>query len=58
MGGRADESDGATLEVWEEDVLLCFVEAVDLIDEKDGGLAAEVLVHLRLGDFFPYLGDV
>ena len=36
LRGRADQSDGAVLDVGQEGVLLGFVEAVDLIDEEDG----------------------
>ncbi len=36
VGGGADEGDGAVFDVGEQDVLLGFVEAVDLVDEEDG----------------------
>ena len=40
--GGSDEADGAAFEVRKEDVLLGFVEAMDFVDEKDGGLIAEL----------------
>ena len=39
FGGRADEADGAVLDVGQEGVLLGFVEAMDLVDEEDGARA-------------------
>ena len=36
LGGRADQPDGAALDVGQEGVLLGLVEAVNLIDEEDG----------------------
>ena len=36
FGGRADQADGALLDVGKEGVLLRFVEAMNLIDEDDG----------------------
>ena len=58
MGGRADETNRAALQVREQDVLLRLVEAVDLVDEEDGRLAPQVAVQLRLGDLVADLGDV
>ena len=39
LRGRADECDDAPLDVAEQDVLLCAVEAVDLVEEEDGASA-------------------
>ena len=36
LGGRADQPDGAALDVGQKCVLLRLVEAVNLIDEEDG----------------------
>ena len=36
LGGRADQADGAALDVGQKCVLLGLVEAVNLIDEEDG----------------------
>lgn len=57
VGGGADEADGAALDVGEEDVLLGFVEAVDFVDEEDGGLGAELLPGAGVVDFFAEFGD-
>ena len=38
LGGGADEYNGAVLHVGEHGVLLCLVEAVDLVHEQDGAL--------------------
>lgn len=58
MGGGTDESNGASFEVREENVLLGFVEAVDLVDEEDGRLIAKGLVGSGGFDFGPNLGDI
>ncbi len=39
FGGRADEADGAALDVGEEGVLLGLVEAMNFIDEESGARA-------------------
>ena len=57
LGRRADERDGAVLDVGEDGVLLGLVEAVDLVDEEDG---AEVLGGAYLAgllDRLPEVGD-
>ena len=46
--GGADELDGPVFERREKDVLLGFVEAVDLVDEEDGAGAAGLVVVLHL----------
>ena len=56
--GGTDEADGSAFEVGEEDILLGFVEAVNFVDEEDGGLIAELGVGFGLVDFGPDLGDV
>ena len=43
LGGGADETDGAALDVGQEGVLLGLVEAVDLIDKEDSAHAEGVL---------------
>ena len=47
LGGGADQRDRARLDVGQEGVLLRLVEAVDLVDEEDGALAAVVAPLLR-----------
>src|SRR4030065_719522 len=39
LGGGADESDHAVLDVGQDHVLLRLVEAMDLVDEEDGARA-------------------
>ena len=56
--GRADEADDAAFDVGQQHVLLRFVEAVDFIDEQDGGLAAHVAMVPGLIDFCADLRDV
>ena len=58
MGGGADETDRAALDMREEDVLLGFVEAVDFIDEQDRGLPAEVAHGAGLIDLGADFADV
>ena len=52
-----DEDDGAVLHPGEQGVLLGLVEAVHLIDEKDGSLAVQGEALLRLLDCRPYIRD-
>ena len=56
LGGRADQRDGAVLDVRQDGVLLRFVEPVDLVDEQDGALAGGAEL-LRVGDDAPQVGD-
>src|SRR5215471_19695132 len=35
-----DKDHGAVLDRWEERVLLCLIEAMDLVDEENGSMAA------------------
>ena len=58
MGGGSDEAHGAALEVGKEDVLLRFVEAVDFVDEEDGGFVAKFLPSSGLFDFGANFGDI
>lgn len=39
FGGGSDEADCTAFHVRQEDILLGFIEAVDFIDEEEGGLA-------------------
>ena len=50
LGGGADQGDGPALDVGEEGVLLCLVEAMDLVHEQDGPLPPAPQSPLRLGD--------
>jgi len=53
--GRTDEADRAFLDVGQEQVLLGFVEPMELVDEENrGGLGAAA----RGGEDFTQLGDV
>mmetsp|Transcript_24988 Transcript_24988/g.77862 ORF Transcript_24988/g.77862 Transcript_24988/m.77862 type:complete len:285 (-) Transcript_24988:291-1145(-) len=47
FGRRADERDGALLDVREQRILLCLRPAVDLVDEQDGALLREAARILR-----------
>ena len=58
MGGGPDKSHGAAFDVWQEDVLLGFIEAVDFVDEEDGRLVAQLAPFLCLADFLADFGDV
>ena len=49
LGGGADEGDGPVFDVRQDHVLLGFVEAVDLVNEQDGGLLVESLAFLGAG---------
>jgi hypothetical protein len=51
FGGGADEGEEPGFDVRQEGVLLRLVEAVDFVDEQDGG-AARALVHARALDGF------
>src|SRR5690606_5345131 len=48
FGRRADQRDGARLDVGEEGILLRLVEAVDLVAEEDGARTAGVPPRLGL----------
>src|SRR5258708_1548346 len=43
LGSGSDKRDDAALDMWQDSILLRFVEAVYLIDEQDGALLAELL---------------
>jgi hypothetical protein len=57
LGGGADEHDRSLLDVGQEGVLLCPVEAMDLVDEDDGAPAMPRAVGLRRADDLPDLLD-
>jgi len=50
LGGGADQHDGAVLDIGQEGVLLGAVEAVDLVDEEQGALAADAPLLGRVED--------
>ncbi len=58
VGGGADEAQVSALDVGQEDVLLRFVEVMDLVDEQDRFLAGGGEAILRRGHDFAHLGDV
>lgn len=58
MRGGSDEADSAALKMREKDVLLGFVEAVNLVDEENRGLIAELGVGLGGFDLGADFGDV
>ena len=53
VSGRSDEPHRASLDVRQEDVLLCFVETMDLVDEENGRLVTQLPPLLGLADLFP-----
>jgi hypothetical protein len=57
LGRRADERDGAVLDVRQERVLLRLVPAVDLVDEDDGMPAMHAQLDLGLLDGLLEVGD-
>ncbi len=57
LGGGADEGNGAVLDIRQDGVLLCLVEAVDLVDKQDRLLGAHAEALLRLGDDATEVGD-
>ena len=57
LGRRADQGDGAVFHVRQDHVLLCFVEAVDLVDEKDGPLPLLFPADACIRDELAQLGD-
>ena len=56
LGGRAHEDHGAVLHRGQQGVLLCLVEAVDLVEEEDRALAARVEPVPCAVDHRPHLG--
>ena len=58
VGGRSDEAHRSALDVGKEDILLGLVEAVDLVDEENRALIAELGVGARLFDLGANLGHV
>ncbi len=56
LGRRADQRDGAVLDVRQHRVLLRLVEAVDLVDEQHGAPARGAQL-LRVGHDAPQVGD-
>lgn len=56
--GRPNEAHRSAFEMGEEDVLLGFIEAVNLVDEEDSGFIAQLLPSGRLLDFGPNLRHV
>jgi hypothetical protein len=56
LGRRADQSDGAVLDIGQEAVLLGAIEAVDLVHEQQGALADRGMVA-RGGEHLAQIGD-
>ena len=57
MGGRANQSDGASLDVRQQNILLGLVEAVDFVDEEDGAASAGALAGDGGGEDAAEIGD-
>ena len=55
LGGRADQSDGAVLDIGQEAVLLRAIEAVDFVHEQQCALAGPRML-LRLGEHLLEIG--
>ncbi|MFM1943062.1 MAG: hypothetical protein RI897_2044 [Verrucomicrobiota bacterium] len=55
FGGGSDEADCTAFHVGQENILLGFIEAVDFIDEEEGGLG---LVSESVGGFGEDLADI
>ena len=58
MSCRADEFHDATLDVGQQHILLRFAEAVNLINEKDRGLAGVLKTVVRRGQDTSHVGHV
>ena len=58
MGRRPNQAQEATLDIGEQDVLLGLVEAMNLIDEKNGLLLPVLQTDSRLRDDTAYISDV
>lgn len=56
LGGRADQGDGAVLDIGQEAVLLRAVEPVDLVHEQERA-PADPGIFLRLGEHLLQVGD-
>ena len=58
VSGGANKANGASLKVGKKGVLLGLVEAVDFVDEEDGGLVTERLVSAGGLNLCPDLGNI
>ena len=58
MSGGTNEADRSSLDMGQEDVLLGLIEAVNLINEEDGGLITQSGVCAGLFNLGANLGDV
>ena len=58
MRRRADEPHGAAFHVGQQHILLCFVETVNLIDEKQRGVTRVLQPIGSTGQYLPHLGHV
>src|SRR6266511_3004217 len=56
--GGSDEPDGARFDIGKQYVLLGLVEAMDFVNEKDGGLARVGQAIGRAGEHAAHVGDV
>ena len=57
VGRGADQAQVSALDVGQEDVLLRFVEVVDLVDEQDRFPSGGSKTVRSGGDHFPHFGD-
>ena len=58
VGGRADETKSPCLDVWQENVLLCLVEMMDLINEQDRLSTRRAQTIHGCSDDPAHLGDI
>ena len=56
LRGGTDQRDGAVLDIGEESILLCAIEAVDLVDEEERALSAGAPLLGRV-EHFAEIGD-
>src|SRR5580704_794682 len=58
VGGRTDEAKSPRLDVWQENVLLCPVEMMDLINEQNGLSPGRAQTIHGCSDDPAHLGDI
>src|SRR5689334_5736118 len=58
VGGRTDQSKVSGFNIWQQNVLLRFVEVMDLIDKQNRLLPGSPNPVYRRGKRTPHLGDV
>src|SRR6266481_7567943 len=58
VGGRANQAEISSFDIGQENILLRFVEVVDLVDEQDRLLSRCAATIRRRGDYAAHLGNV